>query len=69
MLKEPRRAIEGESEMSCPKCSAADLTEINLNLRGRSVVMHSCSRCEMRWWDAEGEQVALRHVLGLATPD
>ena len=55
--------------MSCPKCRAADLTEISLRLRGQNVVMHSCSRCETRWWDSDGERVQLRHVLGLATPD
>jgi hypothetical protein len=55
--------------MSCPKCRAADLTEISLELRGKSVIMRSCARCETRWWDADGERVALHHVLHLATPD
>ncbi len=55
--------------MSCPKCRAGDLTEIGLLLRGKSVTMHSCSRCETRWWDADGERVQLHHVLRLATPD
>jgi hypothetical protein len=55
--------------MSCPKCRGAELSEIRLSLRGKSVIMHSCARCETRWWDADGERVALRHVLHLATPD
>jgi hypothetical protein len=55
--------------MSCPMCRVADLTEISLHLRGRRVTMHSCRRCETRWWDEDGERVALRHVLTLVTPD
>ena len=55
--------------MSCPRCRAADLTEISLELRGKNVIMHSCARCETRWWDADGEQVGLHHVLHLATRD
>jgi hypothetical protein len=30
--------------------------------------MHSCIRCETRWWDQDGRRVALHHVLHLATP-
>jgi hypothetical protein len=30
--------------------------------------MHSCSHCETRWWDEEGERVALHHVLRMADP-
>jgi hypothetical protein len=55
--------------MRCPKCRVADLTAISLTLRGRSLTMHSCSHCELRWWDQEGERVALNHVIGLATPN
>lgn len=29
--------------------------------------MRSCSQCDSRWWDSEGESVALPHVLDLAT--
>ncbi|MFN2608698.1 MAG: hypothetical protein ABR511_12555 [Acidimicrobiales bacterium] len=47
----------------------SDLTEISLTLRGNHVTMHSCSRCETRWWDEQGEKVALRHVLHLVSPD
>ena len=52
--------------MSCPRCRAVDLNEISLQLRGRSVTMHSCSRCENRWWDEDGQRVAFHHVLRLA---
>lgn len=54
--------------MTCPKCRVAGVTEINLELRGSSVTMHSCSRCDTRWWDQAGDTVALRHVLDLAAP-
>lgn len=55
--------------MRCPTCRGGDLTEIRLQLRGNSITMHSCSRCETRWWDQEGERVALHHVLAMVTPD
>jgi hypothetical protein len=71
--EEPGRAYEQpgsrrESTMRCPTCRAADLSEIDLLLRGRRVTMHACSRCEIRWWDDEGEQVALHHVIRMARP-
>ena len=53
--------------MLCPSCSSGRLVEIDITLRERRVTMHSCSRCETRWWDQEGEPVGLRHVLDLAT--
>jgi hypothetical protein len=42
--------------------------EINLSLRGSSVTMHSCASCETRWWDQEGQRLALGQVLSLAVP-
>jgi hypothetical protein len=54
--------------MTCPTCRAVELTEIGLVLRGNRVTMHSCSRCESRWWFREGERVDFRHVLHLAAP-
>lgn len=57
--------MKGEFAMSCPTCRVVDVTEITLQLGGRLVTMHSCRRCEARWWDEEGTRVALRHVLTL----
>ena len=54
--------------MSCPTCRVAHVTEISLTLRGSSVTMHSCARCETRWWDQDGQRVALHHILRLVTP-
>jgi hypothetical protein len=41
------------------------MVEIGMTLAQRRVTMHSCSRCETRWWDRDGEVIGLRGVLGL----
>lgn len=51
--------------MTCPSCRSGGLVEIGLSVRGQTVTMHSCSACELRWWDKEGEKVALPSVLAL----
>ena len=53
--------------MTCPNCRNARLVQIGLTLKERNVTMHSCSRCDTRWWDSDGELVALTNVLELAT--
>jgi transposase-like protein len=54
--------------MGCPKCSARHLVEIGVTLQGRSVTLHSCSRCDSRWWDDErGAVIDLDQVIDLAT--
>jgi hypothetical protein len=52
--------------MTCPNCRAARLVEIDLTLKERRVTMHACSRCDIRWWDDDGERVGLHQVLELA---
>ena len=52
--------------MSCPNCRTKKLVEIAMTLRERRVVRHSCSSCELRWWDVEGKLVDLDNVLELA---
>lgn len=54
--------------MRCPTCRVARVTEISLTLGGSSVTMRSCARCETRWWDQDGQRVALHHILRLVTP-
>ena len=54
--------------MECPSCSSSRLVEIDITLQERRVTMHSCSRCDTRWWDSEGELVPLVSVLALAAP-
>jgi transposase-like protein len=51
--------------MVCPSCRSTALVEIGLKLRDQQVTMHSCSSCDRRWWDKEGETVALPCILEL----
>lgn len=53
--------------MTCPKCRDAQLVEIGLTLQDNRLTMHSCPACEIRWWDREGEKVAIDGVLSLAS--
>ena len=41
--------------------------QIGLTIKERNVTMHSCSRCDTRWWDSDGEQLGLTNVLEMAT--
>lgn len=53
--------------MRCPQCKATDFTEIQLNLTGdETVEFFSCRRCEAKWWEREGDSIALDEVLTLA---
>jgi len=54
--------------MRCPGCRKTQLVEIGVTLSERRVVVHSCSRCDIRWWDSNGELLPLTDVLLLATP-
>lgn len=46
----------------CPRCSAK-LVEIRLDQAGRAMVMRSCSTCDTRWWQRDGEAVAFGSIL------
>jgi len=54
--------------MSCPICRDKRLVEIHLTLKGSQLTMHSCSHCDTRWWDTEGELVPLQSVFAMAAP-
>ncbi len=54
--------------MRCPVCQSARMVEIAVTLRGSKVTMHSCSKCDTRWWDSDGEKVELDGVFSLAAP-
>jgi len=45
-----------------------ELSEIRLKLHGSDVRMRACVRCEQRWWDRDGEPIALDEVLSLLRP-
>lgn len=47
---------------ACPRCSSS-LVEIRLDQAGRLMVMRSCSTCDTRWWQRDGEAVAFDAVL------
>lgn len=49
--------------MRCPHCRAAVLVQIAVSLAGSRFTMHSCPSCENRWWDRDGELVALDRIL------
>ena len=53
--------------MTCPVCRTRQLVEIGINLGENRVTLHSCSRCDTRWWDRDGSQVAVDRVLTLAS--
>lgn len=47
---------------ACARC-ASPLVEIHLDQAGRTMVMRSCGMCDTRWWQRDGEDVALHSVL------
>ncbi len=53
--------------MNCPRCKTSRLVEIEVTLREQRVTMHSCSRCDNRWWESEGQSLGLASVVELAT--
>jgi hypothetical protein len=36
-------------------------------ISGSDVVLRSCSACDVRWWEGDGERLALRSLLELAS--
>ena len=54
--------------MLCPVCRSSRMVEIGVTLRGSKVTMHSCSKCETRWWESDGHRVELDGVFSLAAP-
>lgn len=50
------------STTGCPRCSST-LAEIRFDQAGRAMVMRSCSTCDSRWWQRDGEDVALPSIL------
>lgn len=52
--------------MTCPLCNIANLVTIAMTVNQRHLTLHSCSRCETRWWKSDGDQVGLTDVLQAA---
>jgi len=40
---------------------------IGMVVRGGRVALHSCSPCDLRWWESDAGVVSLAGVLELAT--
>jgi hypothetical protein len=38
-----------------------------MSISGNDVVLRSCSACDVRWWEGEGEQLPLNSLLQLAS--
>lgn len=57
----PRREV---ARMPCPVCVNKKLVEITLKSGDRELIMRSCSACETKWWESNGEAVSLDAVLG-----
>ena len=53
--------------MQCPNCKGEDCTNIQIRLKGEETVQFfSCRKCEAKWWEHEGDTIALDEVLTLA---
>ena len=37
-----------------------------MSISGSDVVLRSCSACDVRWWEGDGEQMPLNSLLELA---
>lgn len=48
--------------LACPRCTSS-LVEIRLDQAGLAMVMRSCSTCDTRWWERDGESVGFDAVL------
>lgn len=53
--------------MNCPTCRVDDVIEIHQKLPdGTEIDFFSCHKCDERWWDHQGREIALADVLELA---
>ena len=51
---------------TCPLCQISHLVTISMSVNGRDLTLHSCNRCETKWWKADGENVGIKTVLDTA---
>ena len=61
-----RTSLKDFIAMTCPLCHIANLVTISMSVNQRQLELHSCGRCETRWWKADGDQVGLGTVLNAA---
>lgn len=53
--------------MECPRCKTRRLVVIDLEVSGERVSLHSCSACDVRWWQDAGGPLALDGILSLVS--
>ncbi|MDQ5816670.1 MAG: hypothetical protein M3516_10335 [Actinomycetota bacterium] len=54
--------------MRCPQCRGEDSIEIEIRLKEEDdVQFYSCRLCEAKWWQRDGDTIALGDVLDLAS--
>jgi hypothetical protein len=54
--------------MVCPHCDGEDCIQIEIRLKGEETVeFFSCRRCEAKWWQRDGDTIALDEVLDLTS--
>lgn len=54
--------------MVCPHCDGEDCIQIDIRLKGEETVeFFSCRRCEAKWWQRDGDTIALDEVLDLTS--
>ena len=53
------------TEMRCPNCNREQVV-IKMTVKGEELSLHSCSPCDLRWWEADNGIVSLAGVLDLA---
>lgn len=52
--------------MQCPQCKNEDTTNIVIKLKGDdNVSFFQCRTCETKWWQHDGDTIALDEVLNL----
>jgi len=55
--------------MKCPNCQMREMVVIEMLVNNEQVALHSCSSCDLRWWETREGLLSLSGVLGLATVD
>ncbi len=52
--------------MKCPNCRTKEMVVITMMVGGEQVTLHSCSSCDLRWWETPEGATSLAGVLDLA---
>ena len=62
-----RNGEQGSRPMKCPNCHTREMVIIEMVVSGERVALHSCSSCDLRWWESRDGMLTLSGVLDLAT--